>query len=106
MSEDLGSTHHHAFDPFEGYCPVPASGWTEVGCLSSRGPAPQEQMLKMQPTWQDKLSPSGGLLNYQWNDQLLQMELDEMNLLTEAQQARNFPSAPASSHHGSACRLQ
>lgn len=45
----------------------------------------------MQPTWQDKLSPSGGLLNYQWNDQLLQMELDEMNLLTEAQQARNFP---------------
>ncbi len=35
----------------------------------------------------DNFSPSGGLLNYQWSDTLLQMELDEMQLL-ESQQAQ------------------
>ncbi|BDA47054.1 probable transcription factor bHLH115 [Coccomyxa sp. Obi] len=47
-------------------------------------------MLEMENNWvpgQDNFSPSGGLLNYQWSDTLLQMELDEMHLL-ESQQAQ------------------
>lgn len=44
----------------------------------------------MENNWapgQDNFSPSGGLLNYQWSDTLLQMELDELHLL-ESQQAQ------------------
>jgi len=47
-------------------------------------------MLEMENNWvpgQDNFSPSGGLLNYQWSDTMLQMELDELHLL-ESQQAQ------------------
>ncbi len=47
-------------------------------------------MVEMENNWvpgPDNFSPSGGLLNYQWSDTLLQMELDEMQLL-ESQQAQ------------------
>ena len=46
----------------------------------------------------EKHSPSGGLLNYQWNDQLLQLELDEMNLsqLRQGGPASNAQSVPDS----------
>jgi hypothetical protein len=45
-------------------------------------------MLKMEPTWvpnPENFSPSGGLLNYQWTDTLLQMDLEEMNLTMDQQ---------------------
>ncbi|CAL5223409.1 g5921 [Coccomyxa viridis] len=46
----------------------------------------------------EKHSPSGGLLNYQWNDQLLQLELDEMNLsqLRQGGPASNAQTVPDS----------
>lgn len=81
---------HTLCDPFD--CSFPACpALTGAGCAIII--SEDKEMMKMQPTWnpgQDKLSPSGGLLNYQWNDHLLQMELDEMNLLPEAQQAIGF----------------
>ncbi|CAL8471669.1 g11211 [Coccomyxa elongata] len=57
-------------------------------------------MVEMENNWvpgPDNFSPSGGLLNYQWSDTLLQMELDEMQLLESQQaqaQARRAAIAP------------
>ena len=46
----------------------------------------------------DKHSPTSGLLNYEWNDQMLQLELDEMNLsqLRQAGPASIAQSVPDS----------
>lgn len=51
-------------------------------------------MLEMDNSWvpgQDNFSPSGGLLNYQWSDTVLQLELDELHLQNQQAEAQVWP---------------
>lgn len=61
-------------------------------------------MKSMEPIFPgpDNFSPSGGLLNYQWTDTLLQMDLEEMNLTIEQQNAQ-AAQVGLTVYHGMSC---
>ena len=87
-------------DSYESSC-FAVLAFTGAGCALSEGDMmamPPSALFQAGEGSGEKHSPSGGLLNYHWNDQLLQLELDEMNLsqLRQGGPASNAQSVPDS----------